>query len=538
MLDDAVAAFLDSVTERAFDEPLLAITRAQGFTDVHLVHGQREFGKDVIGRRAGEQWAWQSKAGDINQTDWRGLTGQLDELRVVNLGHGSFDPNLPRHPVLVTTGRLTGNAPDLYRDYNQRACERDEPELDLWDRDTLIGFLSGNPDAILRGSMDGQLLAVLGSVDEKTATMGSIELFSRRWTAWEPERLAGLGVIEAGLLCERLKQADRLDLACHVALSLIRGTWASGAGGAVSSVAADSAGQLFEVYARDLWNECDGRLLREKGLVGYSRFSAWVTYPVRCIRIAEMIALLSLRVRETEPDLSAEITDWLTQFANAHPGVAHPISDQYAVSLVPIALAIAAVDENAARTLLQQTTVWLCDAYERGQLGLAGVDVEPIEEIERLIGSPFESVDRPRRNGSLIATVLLDLCSILEMSDVYADVYNDIEAVRIYPWVLRLADGPDQYLKTGLANRLDPYVDFAEGLDISEEVAPHHRDTAGSQLCRHGRAWDLLAISAALRDRHFLEAIRSLARKVNVEARGDENADGAGDETLRNHEKA
>jgi hypothetical protein len=531
LLDDAVAAFLDSVTERAFDEPLLAIARAQGFTDVHLVHGQREFGKDVIARRDGEQWAWQSKAGDINQTDWRDLTGQLDELRVVNLGHGSFDPNLPRHPVLVTTGRLTGNAPDLYRDYNERARERGEPELDLWDRDTLVGLLSGNPDAILRGSMDGQLLAVLGSVDEETVTMASIEVFSRRWTAWEPQRLAGLGVIEAGLLCERLKQAGRLDLACHVALSLLRGAWAASAGDAVSSVAADAAGQLFDAYARYLWDECDERLLREKGLVGYSSFSAWVTYPVRCVRLAEMVALLSLRVRETDPDLSTEIADWLTHFANAQPGVAHPISDQYAVSLIPATLVIALLDETAARALLQHATVWLCDAYERGQLGLAGVDAGPIEEIERLIGSPFEVVDRPRRRGSLIATVLLDLCSTLGMTDIYADVYNDIEAVRIYPWVLRLADGPDQYLKTGLANRLDPHVDFAEELDDNEEAAPHHRDVAGRQLCEQGRAWDLLAVSAALRDRHFLGAIRSLAsHRHAVRSDLDEDAERVGDE--------
>jgi hypothetical protein len=55
LLDNAVAAFLDSATERAFDEPLLALLRAQGYSDVHLVHGAREFGKDVIARKTGEQ---------------------------------------------------------------------------------------------------------------------------------------------------------------------------------------------------------------------------------------------------------------------------------------------------------------------------------------------------------------------------------------------------------------------------------------------------------------------------------------------------
>ncbi len=45
MLDDAVAAFLDAVGERDFDEPLMALLRAEGYTDVRLVHGETEFGR-------------------------------------------------------------------------------------------------------------------------------------------------------------------------------------------------------------------------------------------------------------------------------------------------------------------------------------------------------------------------------------------------------------------------------------------------------------------------------------------------------------
>ena len=211
MLSDAVAAFLDSVSERGFDEPLLAILRSRGYERVHLVHGQREFGKDVIGQRDGVQWAWQSKAGDVGQAEWRALSGQLDELRLTNLGHGAFDTDLSRRAVLVITGRLIGNAPDLFRDYNERAKAKDEPELELWDRDVLVGLLADNTDALLRGSMDGQLLTELGSADARTVTMQSLEVFSRRWTTWELDRLSGLGVVEAALVCERLADRGRLD---------------------------------------------------------------------------------------------------------------------------------------------------------------------------------------------------------------------------------------------------------------------------------------------------------------------------------------
>ena len=93
MLDDAVDAYLDSVSERAFDEPLLALLRAQGFVDIHLVHGGFKFGKDVIAKRDGRQWAFQSKAGDINLRVWRELRGQLDDLRTSILSHIAYDNN-------------------------------------------------------------------------------------------------------------------------------------------------------------------------------------------------------------------------------------------------------------------------------------------------------------------------------------------------------------------------------------------------------------------------------------------------------------
>ena len=509
MLSDAVDAFLESVSERAFDEPLLAILRARGFERVHLVHGQREFGKDAIGQRDGVQWAWQSKAGDIGHGEWRTLTGQLDELRLTNLGHGAFDTSLPRHPVLITTGRLVGNAPDLFRDYNERARAKGEPELDLWDRDILVGFLAGNTDALLRGSMDGQLLATLGSIDALEANMQSLELFSRRWITWELDRLLGLGVIEAALLCDRLTDKGQIDLACHLALCLVRGAWAAGAGDALAAPVAEAAIQLFDVYASRLWDECGDDLL-DPDFVATSAHSAWVSYPVRCSRIAELVGLRSLWLRSDDPELSSEMASWLSQFVEAQPGAAHPISDQYAVSLIPAVLTLAGDDPNVARRFLKAATVWLCDSYERDRLGLASFSATPLEEIERLLGSSLESVELERRQDSWIATVLLDLTAILGFDDLYADIYNDVQAVRIYPRALRLKEGPDEFDRAGMGNRLDPNVDFSPSLE-DRPVAPHHADASGQGLCTQGRAWDLLAISSALRDRHFFCALTATA---------------------------
>jgi hypothetical protein len=510
LLDDAVAAYLEIVSERAFDEPLMALLRVRGFASVRLVHGTQEFGRDVIAQRDGEQWGFQSKVGNIGQSEWRSLTGQLDELRVVNLGHGAFDTDLPRRPVLVTTGRLVGNAPELYGDYNKRAKEKSEPELELWDRDILLGHLTGDPESVLRGSIDGQLMSILGAAEARTVTMNELEVFSRRWMTWDPERLAGLGVIEAALVCEKLRGVDRLDLACHLALCLMRAVWASGAAVLPDDVSAAAARSLFEAYARALWERCGDELL-EHPLLNQIEFGGWITYPVRCVRLAEILGLLALLATESDPELSGEISRWLVTLCEKQPGVAHPISDQYAVSVIPVVLALATIDREAAETHLKRCTVWLCDRYERDALGLARDDATPEEEVEYLIGGPFESVQLERRPDSLIAPVLLDLAATLGSTDLYGDIYNDVLAVRICPQVLRLADGPDQYSRIGNGNRIDPNVDFAESLADGEVVAPHHNDKAGESQIASGHAWDLLAIGSALRDRYYVGALASLA---------------------------
>jgi hypothetical protein len=441
--------------------------------------------------------AWQSKAGNIGHSDWRNLVGQLDELRQTRLGHGSFDLSLPRRPVLVTTGRLTGNAPDLFRDYNERAREKSEPELELWDRDILTGFLVDNPDAVLRGSTDGHFLSTLGSAAEGSATMPSIEIFSRRWMTWEPERIAGLGVVEASLLGERLAAEGRLDLACHLSLCLLRGTHAAGAPPAATEGAAD----LFEAYATQLWEECQSVALDE-GFVHVSGGSAWVTYSVRCTRIAEIVGLLALRQRGRDASQADELANWLVRFVGTQPGTVRPISDLYGVCLVPAVLAVAQVDLGAAKSALTKAAIWLCDAYQVPRLGLAPVSADQSEEVERLLGGPLEWVDRERRRDSNIATILLDLASALCLGDLYADIRNDLEAVRVYPRILRIAQGPDLFDREGMGNRLDPNVDFAPDL-TDDAVAPHHLDKAGRDLCSDGGSWNLLAISSALRDRTF-----------------------------------
>ena len=85
MLAAAIGNYIDSLTEREFDTPFIALLRLHGFTFIHFLHRSFEFGKDFIAKLKKDgveyQYAFQTKAGDLGLSDWRACRGQIDMLR-------------------------------------------------------------------------------------------------------------------------------------------------------------------------------------------------------------------------------------------------------------------------------------------------------------------------------------------------------------------------------------------------------------------------------------------------------------------------
>ena len=81
--------------------------------------------------------------------------------------------------------------------------------------------------------------------------------------------------------------------------------------------------------------------------------------------------------------------------------------------------------------------------------------------------------------------------------------------------MLLTEDDRDALLVEGDQNRWDYNPDYAESLEGDSPAAPHlAEDETSRALAANGRWWDLLAASAALRDRHFVAAIRAALRSV------------------------
>jgi hypothetical protein len=110
MLSNVLGAYLDGSTERELDLPFLLLLPALGFHDVHLTHGNVEFGTDFIAKKLVNgheiQYAFQSKAIDIDLREWRNnVRGQLESAQA-GVIHPNFNNDLERQVVLVTSGEL------------------------------------------------------------------------------------------------------------------------------------------------------------------------------------------------------------------------------------------------------------------------------------------------------------------------------------------------------------------------------------------------------------------------------------------------
>jgi len=525
LLTDAIASFVNSLGEREFDSPFMALLRLQGFTDIHFLHGSFEFGKDFIakGIEAGRQtqYLFQSKAGDINLSAWNDLRGQIDMLRTDSLAHPNFDKNLPRKAILVVTGRLIGAASLAAQQYGEHLKALNEIQFSTWDRDSLIDMLACDPVCLSGSSLE--LLQILGSQhDQLNFTV--LEKYSRSWirTAWNTPNLRDS--LEAAVIASHCRRSNRLDLACYMALMLLRSTLATIHGQSplpeTALVAVTTAKAQFRRYALELWTRCLGKFLEPDEILWADGAPfPFISYPVRCMTILELLGMLGLLELELDPNnqMFHCVAAYLERFIEANVGTSHIPSDRWAVSIASSSLLLAVSGKIAAINALMTASIkWIADCYDEGSFGLAHAHATPAEETAYLLGSPFDGIPLNERRESVAASTILDLASVFEMGNLYDTARNEFLAVDIVLPVVEADDDQSQYcLHTG-NHRYEPNMPYAEYWQFVNgwRSAPHHsRGVAIYYTESVGTPWDQLAMSCVLRDRFFPKSWRRLLGK-------------------------
>jgi hypothetical protein len=496
MLDGVVDRYLQGVSERDFDMPLMALLVSRRFYDIHKLHGAFEFGKDFIAKREDDgavcQYAIQSKAGDINLASWRMVRAQIDEARYNNIAHPSYSLSLRKKAILVTTGRLVGGAAADAQQYKEYLDSRGETSFEVWDRDKLREWLIRDPGCGMAGGMVAEMLAVVAAAEQRAIGHQQLERYTVRWTVMPLYKVA----IEAAVIADKLRSCERADLAAITALCALR---------AAHSQPADENFQLFSVMARQLHASYATGLLRAyqhavidpKSLLDkLGSTNPHFTYPVVCYRLAETLGLLAM-AEHVEEDVAEAARAAVKAIASKQPGTGRPLSDRWAISLICAVLPIFRDSPARAAELLKAVAAWVADSYD-DRPGLAPVDSTELEEIEYLIGEPLSHIIITRRRTSYLATTVLDLCIFFGLRDLYLQAVHDFHAVNLVPTVL-IAD--ERVAKWGAGEsgiHSIPLVRYDERWNTNIRVPPYGNISAPDYL----PAWDALALACLPRNRH------------------------------------
>lgn len=527
MLSNVLGAYLDGIKERELDLPFVLLLPALGYSDAHLTHGSIEYGTDFIAKNVEDgvavQYLFQSKAGDIPLAKWRNeIRGQLESAQSGS-PHPRFDPALERQVVLVTTGEFTQPAWSELRQFNEDRWNRyGTRPVQVWSKQNLLEYL-------LQHGLDGVHRATAGGFTEfgrfflaysralqGVITVQEIEQYSRQWTNAniDPERRLLLAAIESDVLAQQCLAHDlvyeaiqfhlaRLRLLCELTYAdeavRLPELW-NGAVAQIHARCADYITRLREAWPgeRDLLKIWFGDLHMN-------------TYPVQCARIIEIASLAYFTAADDEN--RHHYVEFVAEFVQSEPGCSHPISDRYAASLVlAILMLLDGHRTEVARTLLEQATVWLCDHHDKAP-GLAGFEASEEQETTTLLGADFAFINIHPRRSSFLATALLDLAAFSGDEILYADMVNDVKAVRIAPEYWQPIDTIGAVRIEGEDVRQYPHVAFVDALPGDGSSYADHlpEEPSAFQFVDAYGGTAIAAIISLLRDRYFPKLFSLLA---------------------------
>ncbi len=534
MLKNVLGVYLDKMTERQLDLPLLLLLPAMGYFDVHFTHGAEEHGKDFIAKKRDNdeviQYAIQSKIKDINLTAWRDVRPQVIEAMTNGLSHPNFDRALPRRVVLITTGDLVGGAKTSVQDFNRDFVQSiHQSPLLFWGKQNLIEMFEeygiASTHRVTAGGFAeyGRFFLVYANAMQGNLSGREIEEYSRRWTDTTLDRESRLLVcaleseivaqqcIEQGFYYEAIvAHLARLRTLCTLAYSDDASDVSYGAG-----LYTESATRLHDLCAAYLteiqtqWRQ-QGDLLTMIVMPPRSgRYAVppMATYPAQCARIMEVAALVYFTAsddRERE-----ETASFLEEFILGEPGCHHPLSNRYAVTIVLACLILLGRNRReTVRDLLKQVTLWVCDRYEQG-MGLAQFDATEEGETTTLLGYAFASVAVSERRASFLAAALCDLAAFLGDGALYGDIVNEIKASEVYPEYWQATDTVGVCSIESADITQYPHVPFEDSLTDFHQYqhAPHFSDEPETfRVAELFSKSTLVVLMVLLRDRYFPKA--------------------------------
>jgi hypothetical protein len=536
MLRNVLDDYFNTISkERDFDFPLISLLRAMGFYDIHFTHGDREIGKDFIAKKVDDgvlyQYAIQSKKGDINQGKFTDeLYPQILLASISGLSHPQFDKSLSRRVVIVTTGRLVGNAPLIFQDLNiELETTYQKNKVVFWGKEQLIDFFEDyGLTSIHQFSAKGltgyaEFFLIYSKALEGNLSDKEIEVFSRIWLdeSLDYRKRILRAAIEAEIIASKLygnglyydALTTYLCLA-RVVLSVMYEVDDSYTIDVYQQIIEENIlplCSLFHTEFKEIWESTSKKLV---WLTDAKSGFPMLHYIVWCARVLEITTLYFYLTKDKAE--KETIGSFLFEFIETEVGVGHIPSDRYVIGLVWATLALLQQGKtDKAINLVKKSTIWLCDRVEKG-FGLAQYDDDEYEETATLVGYPFDFVKVEKNHSSFLASALSDLAAFIGDREFYSNVINDFEACGITYTYWQFPDTKAIFSINTEECLMYPNTPHSDSITTFEdfEYAAHIRHEPDSfKIAQKVGLSSLVLLSILLKDRYFPRTWKQLSSK-------------------------
>ncbi len=454
MLTSIIENYLTSIKEVQFFQPFINLLDVIGFRDTQLLHGPNEFGKDIIAKKDGKQFAFVIKVGDINLGKFiNEVKGQLLEAQTNSLAHPNFEYP-PSKIIFVTTGRITSQVNLSLQNYNDYSFQKRLPLIDVWTRDFLIKeFSHSGIEPFFNLHSDPQF--IIDFYDTHTKIIKNeifqsfdVERLSKKWIEFDfSNNLNRLQVFfEAFYFSKLLLEKNRNYEALLFISALVRVL-------SVNNILHESE-EVLESFIIEIVNTSSHIINKNKvseELKIIKGFFDILYYPERCLELAE---LLSVGILLGDISLKESFKICLME-----KGSFKPLSDNYATTIFFISIASIKLNLiNELKKYINNCTVWLCDRYE--ELGIAPIGSNKELEYSQLLSEYLDGYEYYKNGYSLTASVLLDICFIIKDLKLFNKIGNDFKAVEIAPVYYHIMNEYDKWDYDRIVTEHDPLFDI------------------------------------------------------------------------------
>lgn len=438
MLKNVLEDYLTSISEIQFFIPFKLLLEAKGFYDIHQTHGNVEFGKDFIAKKeeAGlrKQYVFQLKVGNIDLNKFRNeIQPQLLEACTNTLSHPSYDKELPLKVVFSTTGNLNQYASVALQEFNRNfVVEKFHLEpIEIWEKDIVKNELN---DVGLEKfysvqkstQLFGEFFKIYSALKNKEVLSPfDITGYTDHWLTleWSVSYNRLQIFLEAVLFSKILLDDKRHYESLLFMVSLIRT--------AIKNQSYEKYRGEIDFYIEELLTQFFSYAsLKYKSEKVFSLDKEGVFqifyHTESCIKTAE---LLSVYILVSKNDIITQ-SNFLKEIITNTKGIFRPLSENYTISFVLIAMALIKINEiELLKAYINNVVVWLCDRYRN--LGISSIGATQQEEYEQMLSEVLTGLKFVKRNSCFLCTAILDICYIIGDSIFYENVANDFKAMNI-----------------------------------------------------------------------------------------------------------